>query len=61
MNAARRLISGEGELEKEWKRLFGIKSGLSEACEAGTYFEFAELCSAGVDCPKVETDRFPKP
>jgi len=29
MKAALRLISGDGELENGWKRLFGIRSGLS--------------------------------
>lgn len=29
MKAARRLISGDGELESGWKRLFGFNSGLS--------------------------------
>lgn len=35
MNAALRLISGEGELEKGWKRLFGIKRGLPSTSGAG--------------------------
>ena len=29
MKAARRLISGEGEFENEWKRLFGKSNGRS--------------------------------
>jgi hypothetical protein len=35
MNAALRLISGEGELEKGWNRLFGSNKGRPEVSGAG--------------------------
>jgi hypothetical protein len=31
MKAARLRIAGEGELVKEWKRLFGLRSSLEES------------------------------
>ena len=35
MKAARRRISGEGEFEKEWKRLFGWSNGLPDVSGIG--------------------------
>jgi hypothetical protein len=58
MNAARRRISGDGELEKGWKRLFGISnSGFDpNAPEAGGCCgAFFTACA----CPSEDTDRIP--
>ena len=63
MNTARRRISGDGELEKGWKRLFGISNSLSvgagfdpNAPEAGGCCgAFFTACT----CPSEDTNRFP--
>ena len=55
MKAALRRISGEGEFEKEWNRLFGSNRGRSTVCEFALYA--GGLWVAGAAEPNVETDR----
>jgi len=66
MNAARRRISGDGEFEKEWKRLFGISNGLPSASGAGVDWRPPGLRYSGgsfltvCPWPKVKADRLPR-
>ncbi len=66
MNAALRLISGAGELEKGWKRLLGSRSGRSESSEAGVDATLEGVLIEGDPaftvcpcCPTVDTHLLP--